>query len=340
MSHKTYRVISSLILLLTFLAASTPAAADEDRIVRLFDTRIPMRDGVETSADIWLPKGAGPHPTLLIRTPYIKSARPPGIYLESAFQRYIEAGYVLVYQDVRGRGDSDGEFGFYHNDAADGYDTIEWLAIQPWSNGDVCMLGVSYLGAVQWLAAKEQPPHLKCIVPTAPSGQYFVEIPYSGGAWNMQWSLTWINSTSARSAQNGLLADLDWDEVFKHRPLLTMDEAMGRKMPLYRKFISHPTEDEYWQDITLTRRDIENIKLPVLTTTGWFDGDQPGALYYWRMANKYSPVKDKHYLVIGPWNHVQTFVGGAPKIGELETGPESVLDNVTEHLAFYESTLR
>ncbi len=325
--------IGRIIVVATF-AISTLSA--EARTVRMFDTRVPMRDGVELSADIRLPNDTDRHPALLIRTPYINSLNPaPSIDIMAALNRYVEAGYALIYQDVRGRGDSDGEFDFYHNEAADGFDTIEWIARQPWSNGDVCMLGVSYLGAVQWLAAKEQPPHLKCIVPTAPSGQYFVEIPYSGGAWNMAWTLSWINGTSGRSAQGALLTDIDMEAVYQHRPLITMDEFMGRKMPLYQKFISHPTEDEYWQEITLGRADFENIKLPVMTVTGWFDGDQPGALYYWRMANRFSTVKDKHYLVIGPWNHVQTFLGGAPTIGEFHPGPASVLDNVDEHLEFY-----
>jgi putative CocE/NonD family hydrolase len=109
---------------------------------------------------------------------------------------YAEHGYVFVIQDTRGRGDSDGTFNFFFSEGKDGYDTIEWLAAQPWSNGKVGMIGVSYLGTVQWLAAREHPPHLVCIVPTAPAGRYFNEIPYYGGAFASAWALSWLNGTS------------------------------------------------------------------------------------------------------------------------------------------------
>ena len=110
-------------------------------------------------------------------------------------------GYVVVIQDTRGRGDSDGEFGFFFAEGHDGYDSIEWMAAQPWSNGKVGMMGVSYLGTVQWLAAREHPPHLTCIAPTAPAGRYFDEIPYTGGAWGMWWGINWLNSVQGRIVQ-------------------------------------------------------------------------------------------------------------------------------------------
>ena len=103
-----------------------------------------MRDGVELSADIWLPLEEGRYPLILMRTPYLKTR---ALLENPQFGRYFASrGYVWAVQDVRGRGDSDGEFGFYPADRPDGYDTIEWLARQPWSNGDVGMMGVSYLG--------------------------------------------------------------------------------------------------------------------------------------------------------------------------------------------------
>src|SRR4029077_12362409 len=134
-----------------------------------FGARIPMRDNVNLSADIWLPSAPGRYPSILVRTPYVKSAGQFG--LPKLGQFFASHGYAFVYQDTRGRGDSEGQFDFFFSEAHDGYDTIEWMAAQPWSNGKVGMMGVSYLGTVQWLAAREHPPHLVCIAPTAAPGR-------------------------------------------------------------------------------------------------------------------------------------------------------------------------
>src|SRR5688572_10824924 len=150
-----------LYFLLVAVSAEVRAQAG---IKRNFDVRSPMRDGVELSSDLWLPAGEGKHPLILMRTPYLKTMVLdfPGLA-----KFFSERGYAFAVQDVRGRGDSDGKFNYHFQEADDGYDTIEWMAAQPWSNGRVCMMGVSYLGVVQWLAATKKPPHLVCIAPTA-----------------------------------------------------------------------------------------------------------------------------------------------------------------------------
>ncbi len=307
------------------------------QIRQQFDLRIPMRDGVKLSADVWLPLADGKYPAILVRLPYLKTM--PLANFPEAGKFFAGNGYAFIVQDCRGRGDSDGEFDFYFTDGKDGYDTVEWIAQQPWCNGKVGMMGVSYLGAVQWLAARENPPHLVCITPTAPSGRYFDELPYIGGAWMMQWALSWLNNTSARISQDNT-SGVDWESVFKHRPLLTMDEVMGRKMKLYREWLEHNTIDEYWKRILFFPEDFRRMDLPALHVTGWFDGDQPGALSYWDGMNKYSPAKDKQYLVIGPWNHPQTFLGGAMKMGEMEFSGDSVIARLPQHLAFFDHFLK
>jgi putative CocE/NonD family hydrolase len=314
------------LLLSSFLAA---------QIRQQFDVRIPMRDGVKLSADIWLPQADGKYPAILIRLPYLKTT-PPAPDLGKFFAGH---GYVFIVQDCRGRGDSEGEFDFYFTDGKDGYDTIEWMAGQPWCDGKVGMMGFSYLGAVQWLAAREHPPHLVCITPTAPSGRFFDELPYVGGAWMMQWALSWLNNISARISQDNT-SGVDWESVFKHRPLLTMDEVMGRKMKLYREWLEHSTIDEYWKRILFFPENFRRMNLPALHVTGWFDGIQPGALSYWDGMDKHSPGKDKQYLVIGPWNHPQTFLGGALKMGEMEFSGDSVIDRMAQHLAFFDHFLK
>jgi len=302
-----------------------------------FDVRIPMRDGVKLSADIWLPPAEGKYPAVLIRLPYLKTM--PVAKFPDIGKLFAGQGYAFIVQDCRGRGDSEGEFDFYFTDDRDGFDTIEWIAAEPWCNGKVGMMGVSYLGAVQWLAAREKPPHLVCITPTAPSGRYFDELPYNGGAWMMQWALTWLNDVSARLSQTNLGND-EWEGILKHRPLLTMDEALGRPMRLYREWLEHNTVDDYWKRIIFTPEDFRKMDLPALHVTGWFDGDQPGALFYWNGMNRHSPGRDKQYLVVGPWNHGQTFLGGAQKMGEMSLTPDSVIDRMAQHLAFFEHYLK
>src|SRR5262245_27742274 len=133
-----------------------------------YGVTIPMRDGVRLAADMWRPEAPGRYPVLLARTPYLKT----GLRLSEWARWFASRGYVFVVQDTRGRGDSEGTFEFFAGDGKDGYDSIEWLATQPWSNGRVGTLGLSYLGTVQWLAAREHPPHLVCMAPTAPGGRW------------------------------------------------------------------------------------------------------------------------------------------------------------------------
>lgn len=326
------------LLLVLLLAAHPPAGAAQGNVRQMFGVMTPMRDGVQLASDIWLPEAPGKYPVLLIRTPYLKSMELINVPSLAAY--FASRGYVFVMQDVRGRGDSDGEFNFFFQEGPDGYDTIEWLAKQPFSNGRVGMLGVSYLGTVQWLAAREQPPSLACMAPTAPAGRYLEELPFVGGAFMHQWALGWLNGVSGKSDQGPNLRGTDWEKVFAHRPLLSSDSAMGRPMRLYREFLTNPLMTDYWKRIQFTADDFTKIRIPTLTVTGWFDGDQPGALFYWRGLERGAPNKEQHYLVSGPWNHVQTFLGGATKLGEMDLPAESIVDTKALHLAFFDWCLK
>jgi putative CocE/NonD family hydrolase len=162
------------------VGAQVPGPVHEQDVV------IPMRDGVRLRADVLRPP-QGRVPTLVYRTPYGKH---DALEEYTTFKRAVERGYAVVVQDVRGRFTSDGEFRPYENEGRDGYDTIEWAAQQPWSNGRVGTFGLSYPGAVQWLAAVENPPHLQAMVPamTFSTPQNFF---YSGGIWDLSW-IAWI----------------------------------------------------------------------------------------------------------------------------------------------------
>lgn len=331
--------VASRIPLATALLVLAPHLAHAQVRVQ-FAVQTPMRDGVNLTSDLWLPSGPGPFPTILVRTPYertmelVPENRPPVIG-----EFFAKNGYAWMIQDTRGRGDSEGTFHFMRDDGPDGYDTIEWIAKQPWSNGRVCMMGVSYLGTVQWLAAREKPPHLVCIAPTAAAGRWLDELPYLGGALQVQFMLGWSYRTAGRTYAGANAIGLDWDAIYRHRPLATLDQAVGRPIPFWQEIIAHPTFDDYWRRISFTEKDFA-LDLPALHITGWFDWDQPGALFYWRGMQQHSPARQHQYLVVGPWTHPQTWTGGQLNLGEWRFSPSSVFDLKPIHLAFFDRYLK
>lgn len=355
MRIRVLRRIAALALIggaLSLAPAASRAVGDIDGIRTLKNVRMPTRDGVDLVADIWMPATGGPFPALLERTPYVRSRAPDrnaGIG-----ESWARRGYAFVKQDVRGRGDSEGQYTFLSMDDNDGYDSIEWIARQPWSNRKVGMVGGSYTAVVQWLAARRTPPHLVCMIPRAAPARYFDELPYLGGAVLLEWGVRWISSMSPEPAEDAPRPDLD--KVYRHRPLLTLDGALGRPMPLWREFLSHPTFDDYWKRLHFTANDFRHIKVPAFSFTGWFDADQPGAIFYFEQMRRHSPARDQQYLIIGPWTHGGTMRGGSSitgagidrgtvKNGVLTQGDmafsaDAVIDDMSMAVAFLEHCLK
>ena len=186
------RTVSCLVLFLAFLISRAPEIVIAQQVslstvYKMRDVSVPMRDGIILRADVWLPKPQGRFPTLIYRTPYGKQFAPEEW---TTFEKAVDHGYAVVIEDVRGRYASDGEFVPYQNEGNDGYDTIEWAAAEPWSDGNVGTFGLSYPGAVQWLAAIQNPPHLKAMIPamTFSTPRNFF---YSGGSFDGSW-IEWI----------------------------------------------------------------------------------------------------------------------------------------------------
>ena len=150
---------------------------------------VPMRDGTILYADIYRPEGPGPYPVLLQRTPYDKTM-PLSLHMLDPLTA-AKRGYAVVIQDTRGRYTSEGEFYAFRDDIHDGYDTVEWVASQPWSLGKVGMYGSSYVGATQWQAAKACPPHLAAIVPRVTASNYHDGWTYQGGAFALGFNVSW-----------------------------------------------------------------------------------------------------------------------------------------------------
>lgn len=298
----------------------------------------PMRDGVKLVSDVWLPQKDGKYPVIIIRTPYGRSAA--NMNYTGLGEYFARQGYILMVQDVRGKGDSQGNFNFLFQEGHDGYDTVEWAAKQSWSNGKIGMMGSSYMGTVQWLAAREKPPHLVCIAPTSANGRYMQEIPSIGGVFNMGWALPWTLQNNGRNP-NLNIQKTNLTMAFNHRPLISADKVMGSELPLYRQFLKHPTMDEYWEQIQFTANDLKQISIPTMTTSGWFDSNQPGALFYWNGINKDSSMDQDQYLIIGPWTNNGTSQPSSQlsQVGDLPV-PGAQIDIYVDHLAFFDVYLK
>jgi hypothetical protein len=330
------RAALALVLLVAFSALHFPA---QERPAPSFvvesDVFIPMRDRVRLQADIWRPAGDGKFPTLVYRTPY---SRKRSAEADSIFRQAVERGYAVVMQDVRGRYGSEGEFNPYFQEGRDGFDTIEWAAAQPWSSGEIGTFGLSYPGAVQWLAAIEGPPHLKAMVPamTFSTPRNFI---YSGGAFDCSWPLwIWNNiAPDVRARKNldgprtGAEARRAWPELWKRMqhvlPLSAVVELRD-VAPWYYEWLRHPPEDSYWDALDL-RDKYAYTRAAVLNFSGWYDeayGPEGATTNFMGLMDLRGGTFDPAVkLIIGPWTHGVPGPGDT-KAGERDFGPQAAFN--------------
>jgi hypothetical protein len=227
------------------------------------DQKVKMRDGVELAADIYLPDSAGKFPVVLTRTPYGRQGA------KATATDFAEHGYVYVSIDVRGRGDSGGEFIPWRNEGLDGYDAIEWCARQGWSNGKVGTDGLSYAAYDQWLAAVHQPPHLAAMFVHSPMSDPFGDIWLAGpGGLPTPMQIGWFYRTSERGRPN--MQAVDWAKVYWHVPIYNMDEAAGRLMTNWKQVIEHAQLSEWWAPMRYQNQ-YDRVSVPVLHLSGWYD---------------------------------------------------------------------
>ncbi|MGO4261524.1 CocE/NonD family hydrolase [Lysobacter sp. TAB13] len=333
------------IALLSALCLAGPAAAEDakpapDEVAFQWNVRIPLRDGVNLSATRYRPQGlkAGT-PCIFAMTPYMAQRN------HERAMYFASHGYTYYAVDVRGRGNSEGEFTPLLQEARDGHDVAEWLAKQTECNGKVAMSGGSYLGYSQWAAAKELPPHLATIIPVASVGPgidfpILNNIPYT---YNMQW-LTFV---SGNASQDRIFFDgAFWAAQYRrwylaHAPYKELDGYIGNPSPTFQTWIGHPHQDAYWDSYRPTPEQYAKMTLPILSITGHYDDDQPGAMNYYKEHMRYAGARAQaaHYLIIGPWDHAGT---GNPQaeMGGLKFAPASVLDMGALHTAWYDWTLK
>ena len=303
---------------------------------------IPMRDGVILYADIYRPAGEGTHPVLVSRTPY-STERYPSAYASAVY--FARRGYAYVFQDVRGRHESEGEWEPFRDDIEDGYDTVEWAAQKPWSNGKVAMNGGSYLGHVQWKAAMAKPPHLVTIFPrVASTSLYHDWITLNGGfrlSFNFGWGAVRQESRIMQNVGPHTMTagpeGISYDEVLWHLPLATMQELVGRDAQFYRDWLAHPDYDDYWKAISVEEV-FDEIAIPVHTFGGWFDIFSQGTLRGYvgvsREGANETARKGSH-LIIGPWGH-----GASREFGDLDFGEHAYVDEQTVALRWYDYWLK
>lgn len=298
-----------------------------------FDQRVPTRDGVELSVDVYLPDHtSGPVPAILQRTPY-DNANPDVI---ASARYFADHGYAFVAADVRGRGDSDGRFTPFRGEGPDGYDTVEWIAAQDWCDGQVAMMGGSYAASVQWWAARERPPHLVTMVNTATSGLW-AQDPQRTGKLRPSLFL-WLHAVAGHTMQPPLSPE-ELRRVLTHRPYREVDAALGRTNTAWRDWMAH-AEDPGWWDAESPFHGFDRIDLPVLHISGWYDGSIGGQLESYQRMRAESPAADRQWLLVGPWDHAGTRKPQQLLRGTLDFGGSAVLDIPGVHLRWFDHWLR
>ena len=318
---------------LPFLAKSPQSPPTDTSYKISKDVPVPMRDGVILRADVLLPAESGRFPTLVYRTPYNKE---PALQEYKTFAKAAARGYAVVVQDVRGRYASDGEFNAYRNEGRDGYDTIEWAAQQPWSDGNVGTFGLSYPGAVQWLAAVENPPHLKAMAPamTFSTPRNFF---YSGGAFDGSWlDWIWLNIAPDIRRRKNLPgpktrkeAAAAWEQEHQRlQEFLPLRDLPDLKdiAPFYYEWLSHPPADPWWEWAEL-RNKHGRVHAAVLNLSGWYDEaygpDGATTNFNGLLAARRGEKDPRTRTIIGPWTH-----GGQEesRSGERDFGPSAAID--------------
>jgi putative CocE/NonD family hydrolase len=320
----------ALALLAAAACAPPPRARGQESAAGRVDTvSVPMRDGVPLATDVHRDPGGGPAPVILMRTPYDRTKA------KEVAQRFVKAGYVFVVQDCRGTRASGGVMAPYNNEGQDGYDTIEWIARQPWCSGKVGMRGGSYVGAVQWQAAVEQPPALAAIAPQATWTSFHRNL-YLGGAVRLALISGWIAGNTPRP-EGAKAADMD--VALMRLPLCDVDEAIGWPMPWLDAFLGHPEPGGFWTRLELKPR-LPELRLPVLHVVGVYDFFSRESVDGFRLMRERAADPDtrrRQRLVLGPWDHGTV---GKAKVADVDFGPAAVVDAVAGEIEFFDRELK
>lgn len=299
-----------------------------------------MRDGICLSATLYLPSQTSEQlPGIVMMTPYIgQSYHDRGIY-------FAAKGYLFLIVDVRGRGNSEGRFEPFRNEAEDGVDTLAWLARQDRCSGRLSMWGGSYSGYTQWMTASKQPSSLTSIAPVA-SPYLGVDFPIKCNIAT-PYAVQWLTLVWGRASQELIFSNANyWAERFRNwhkvgSAFKSLAAQVGHSTDTFEEWVSHPQQGYYWDHLNPSEHEYAHLRLPILTITGVYDGDQLGALMHYRrhVESAGTVGRDRHYLVIGPWDHAGTRNPTRNFCG-LSIDAAGILDLNALHADWYDWTLR
>ena len=333
---RTVALVSAGLLL---LASSSSIATDEYGVTYESNMPVKMRDGVTLRADIYRPNADGKFPVLLQRTPYNKDG-DVGFGLKAAAR-----GYVVIIQDVRGRYASEGEWYTFKHEPNDGYDTVEWAAALPYSDGRVGMFGGSYVGATQMLAAIARPPHLAGICPFVTGSNYHSNWTYQGGAFQQWFNESWTSGLAQNAFNRDVSNRTNATKGIWQLPVgsyaLFNDLADGgvpvsikSHAPYFLDWLAHPSEDAYWKQWSIEAH-FSEITVPQLTIAAWYDIFQDGSLRNYvgvKAHGATDAARRGQRLLVAVGGHA----GDGPKIGDVDFGPDSHFDYEAATLAWYD----
>jgi len=290
------------------------------RILR--NIRVPMRDGVGLSTNVFLPVEDGRFPVVLVRTAYNKHGIGPG--------DWTRRGFAMVAQDCRGRYDSEGTWYPFIHEGQDGFDALEWIGAQPWCNGRIGMFGDSYLAATQFTAAAEGSRFLKALVPRFMAGDCWKRAYYCDGAFSLGLTWSWLCfECSGPTSGAALMPLFDVGGLLRTLPLLTLDERSGcvTEPAAYRDCLRHSRYDAFWERFNFRARWNERVTAPMLLIGGWYDYYAGETFLNYRRLRETaaSPeLRDSHRVLVGPWTHG---ISSSPRLGQLDFGPAALAEN-------------
>lgn len=339
-----FRFVNFLLLFLFLIpvdAAEPGGKPILHKIKILSHVEVPMRDGVKLYADIYLPEAPGKYPVLVVRTPY--GTQRSGVQEEMV--PFAQNGYAVVMQDVRGRYESEGKWEPFRNEGRDGYDTIEWAARQPWSNGKVGTQGGSYLGHVQWAAMSQNPPSLVTAIPRVASTSIYHNWAYFGGAYRLSFNYGWgivrmpfrIMQPQYWHSSEITPDELLYENILWSLPVKTGDLASSNTVVQhYRDWVDHASYDNYWKEIS-DEEHFDKVRVPLYTQGGWYDIFLAGTIrgYEGVRAKGSAEAKKNVKMWIGPWGH-----GPSRKFGEVDFGETADLTHPPRELRWYNHYLK
>jgi uncharacterized protein len=324
--------ILALFYAIIFYSYSQNKSVPEYKVIEELDVKVLMRDGIRLSTNIYRPDAPGQFPVLLMRSPYGNGGSG-----NSEASMAVRRGYVVVLQDTRGRYESEGIFDAMQPEAADGYDTQEWVGKQPWCNGKIGTFGGSYVGFTQWMPAPMASRYLVTMFPEVTFSDLH-GVVYQNGAFFLDLFGPWSYEMS--SPYNANLDSLmkQPDKILMHLPLIDQDKMLGWKIPFLRDWLSHPESDRYWER-TSVGDNYSKIRASVYAIGGWYDILLKGTIdNYLKMTGPgIAPeIRQKQKLMIGPWVHSM----GNRKVGEMDFGETADLDDAELMLRWFDNQLK